>query len=483
MADTDWAEEADAQEILSKQVEELKVKELTPVQATVQVNPTETEDDEKPLTSAERSWLQKHLRQSLVRNEQKLEIQQQDPNSPLYSARTFEELNLRPQLKSGIYQMGFNHPSKIQATALPMLLDDPPQNMIAQSQSGTGKTAAFVLTMLSRVSLSDKYPQCICLSPTFELALQTGKTIEEMGKNLEGLSVAYAVRHNKVQRGTLIPSQIIIGTPGTMLDWCIKKKVVDMKRIKVFVLDEADVMIDTQGFKDMSIKLKNQLDQDSCQVLLFSATYDPKVMSFAKSVVRRPNIIKLRRDEETLDNIKQYYVKCNSPEAKYEALNNLMTVITVGQGMIFCHTKKTASWLAAKMKEERYIVALLSGDLESVERAQVLKRFKSGKERWLVTTNVCSRGIDIEQMSLVVNFDLPVSFAGRADCETYLHRIGRTGRFGKSGVAINFVTTENDMRILHDIETHFNKKIICLNDTEDYDEMKTKIHGQESGDW
>jgi len=247
----------------------------------------------------------------------------------------------------------------------------------------------------------------------------------------------------------------------------------------VFVLDEADVMIDTQGFKDMSIKLHKELDLDTCQVLLFSATYDDEVMRFAKRVVLRPNIIRLRRDEETLDCIKQYFVKCRDIEHKYEALTDLFGILSVGQGIIFCHTKRTAAWLAKKMTSHKYVVSLLTGDLDVVERATVLKRFKSGKERWLVTTNVCSRGIDVEQVTLVINFDLPRSYNGGADCETYLHRIGRTGRFGKSGVAINFVETQQDQIMLKEIEKHFNKDIIGLHDTTDCDEMEKKLLGEE----
>lgn len=430
---------------------------------------------EKDLTAAEKSLLRKELRDSLVKNNQKLEVQQQDPTSPLYSAKTFEELPLSKELIKGIYTMGFNHPSRIQETALPMLLASPPENMIAQSQSGTGKTAAFVLTLLSRIDLNKRYPQCICLSPTYELALQTGKTIEEMGKFLKGLSVAYAVRNNRVQRNTQIPSQIVIGTPGTMMNWCLKQRVVDMKKISVFVLDEADVMMDTQGFQDMSIRLNKELKHDSCQVLLFSATYEEHVMEFAKRIVKRPNIIRLRRDEETLDNIKQYYVRCRDPEHKYRALTGLSSVLAVGQGIIFCHTKKMAAWLAQKMTEDKYVVCLLSGDLEVMDRAAILKRFKSGQEKWLVTTNVCSRGIDVEQVTLVINFDMPITSKREADCETYLHRIGRTGRFGKSGVAVNFITTDRDWEIMKEIEKHFNKEIIQLNDTEDYDEMQEKL--------
>ena len=210
MADENWAEEADKQEDLSKKVEALNIKkelnkgdgrgdtkEQDSTNGNSEALNKNDENYEKPLTQEESSLLKKMLHDKLVQNNQELEVQQRDPNSPLYSVKKFEELNLRKELLEGIYAMGFNRPSKIQETALPLLVRSPPENMIAQSQSGTGKTAAFVLTMLSRIDTTKHYPQCLCLSPTYELALQTGKVVETMGKFLPNLRVAYAVRGNR----------------------------------------------------------------------------------------------------------------------------------------------------------------------------------------------------------------------------------------------------------------------------------------------
>ncbi|XP_020757143.1 ATP-dependent RNA helicase DDX19A isoform X3 [Odocoileus virginianus] len=345
-----------------------------------------------------------------------------------------------------------------------------PQNLIAQSQSGTGKTAAFVLAMLSRVEPAERYPQCLCLSPTYELALQTGKVIEQMGKFHPELKLAYAVRGNKLERGQKISEHIVIGTPGTVLDWCSKLRFIDPKKIKVFVLDEADVMIATQGHQDQSIRIQRMLPRN-CQMLLFSATFEDSVWKFAQKVVPDPNIIKLKREEETLDTIKQYYVLCNSRDEKFQALCNIYGAITIAQAMIFCHTRKTASWLAAELSKEGHQVALLSGEMVVEQRAAVIERFREGKEKVLVTTNVCARGIDVEQVSVVINFDLPVDKDGNPDNETYLHRIGRTGRFGKRGLAVNMVDSKHSMNILNRIQEHFNKKIERL-DTDDLDEIE-----------
>ncbi|CAO2628881.1 ATP-dependent RNA helicase DDX19A [Lemmus lemmus] len=366
--------------------------------------------------------------------------------------------------------MGLNHPSKIQENALPLMLAEPPQNLIAQSQSGTGKTAAFVLAMLSQVEPANRYPQCLCLSPTYELALQTGKVIEQMGKFYPELKLAYAVRGNKLDRGQKVSEQIVIGTPGTVLDWCSKLKFIDPKKIKVFVLDEADVMIATQGHQYQSIRIQRMLPRN-CQMLLFSATFEDSVWKFAQKVVPDPNIIKLKREEETLDTIKQYYVVCNNREEKFQALCNLYGAITIAQAMIFCHTRKTASWLAAELSKEGHQVALLSGEMMVEQRAAVIECFREGKEKVLVTTNVCARGIDVEQVSVVINFDLPVDKDGNPDNETYLHRIGHTGRFGKRGLAVNMVDSKHSMTLLNRIQEHFNKKIERL-DTDDLDEIE-----------
>nr|XP_005894385.1 PREDICTED: ATP-dependent RNA helicase DDX19A isoform X4 [Bos mutus] len=443
MATDSWALAVDEQEAAVKsmsnlQIKEEKVKPDTNGVIKTNATPEKTDEEEKEDRAAQ-SLLNKLIRSNLVDNTNQVEVLQRDPNSPLYSVKSFEELRL-------------------------------PQNLIAQSQSGTGKTAAFVLAMLSRVEPAERYPQCLCLSPTYELALQTGKVIEQMGKFHPELKLAYAVRGNKLERGQKISEHIVIGTPGTVLDWCSKLKFIDPKKIKVFVLDEADVMIATQGHQDQSIRIQRMLPRN-CQMLLFSATFEDSVWKFAQKVVPDPNIIKLKREEETLDTIKQYYVLCNSRDEKFQALCNIYGAITIAQAMIFCHTRKTASWLAAELSKEGHQVALLSGEMVVEQRAAVIERFREGKEKVLVTTNVCARGIDVEQVSVVINFDLPVDKDGNPDNETYLHRIGRTGRFGKRGLAVNMVDSKHSMNILNRIQEHFNKKIERL-DTDDLDEIE-----------
>ncbi|KAJ4923852.1 hypothetical protein JOQ06_028107 [Pogonophryne albipinna] len=400
-----------------------------------------------PPDLAEQSLLNKLIRRSLVRNRNQVEVLQRDPSSPLFSVKTFEELRLKPELLRGVYCLGFNRPSRIQENALPMMLAQPPQNLIAQSQSGTGKTAAFSLAMLSHVKPENHWTQCLCIAPTYELALQIGQVMEQMGKFCPEVTLTYAVRGNRMQRGVRLQQHVVIGTPGTLLDWCSKYRIIDPKLISMFVLDEADVMIATQGHRDQSIRIHRLLPKE-CQMLLFSATFEDSVWGFAEKVVPDPNIIRLRREEETLDTIKQFYILCREEEEKFSALCDLYGGLTVAQAMIFCR--------------EGHQVALLSGELTVEQRADVIQRFRTGKEKVLVTTNVCSRGIDVEQVTLVVNFDLPVDMEGNADNETYLHRIGRTGRFGRRGFAVNMVDSERSMELIRQIERHFNRSISRL---------------------
>jgi len=504
MADDDWAKAVDNQESsvdLSSQVKNLNLANKSPSilpptsngvtvapvapaaptapSTTTPAAPADDWDDEREAApekvpdSAAMSLLNKKVQTQLyeLKNDT-IEIQRKDPNSPLYSVRSFEEMHLKPEILKGVYAMEYNHPSKIQETAIPSLLADPPINMIAQSQSGTGKTAAFSVAMLSRVDPNLQYPQAVLLSPTYELALQTGKVIETMGKYYTNFSIEYAIRGNMKPRGTKLTAQIVVGTPGTMLDWAQKFKFFDMKKVRVFVLDEADVMIDTQGHHDQSIRLHRLLDARNCQQLLFSATYTPQVMTFAERVVVDPLIIRLRREEESLDNIRQYYIECQNINDKHNAIANLYGTITIGQCIIFCHTRKSASWLAGKLSEEGHRVGMLSGELNIEQRAAVINRFRAGNEKILITTNVSARGIDVAQVTVVINFDLPIVHETKEpDYETYLHRIGRTGRFGKKGLAINMVDSPKSRADLDKIRQHFGKTIEKL-DAEDIDEIE-----------
>ncbi|KAI9332895.1 P-loop containing nucleoside triphosphate hydrolase protein [Zopfochytrium polystomum] len=379
-----------------------------------------------------------------------------DPTNPLYTGiSTFEALGLHPDLLKGLYAMGFTRPSKIQEKALPLLLATPPRNMVGQSQSGTGKTAAFALTILSRVDPTSPTTQAICLAPARELARQIMDVIREMGK-YTSVTSAFAIK-DSVERGSAINAHIVVGTPGTVTD-LIKRRQLDPRNVKIFVLDEADNMLDQQGLGDQSIRVKTFMPR-TCQIILFSATFTEVIRQFATRFAPNANMISLKREELSVDGIRQLYMDCKNEQHKTEVLMAIYGLLVVGQSIIFVRRKDKAEQLTREMNREGHAVILLHGGLDSVERDRAMDDFRSGKCKVLITTNVLARGIDILQVNLVINFDMPLDAAGRPDPETYLHRIGRTGRFGRTGVSINFVHDQRSYEEMKAIETHFGREI------------------------
>ncbi|KAK0547014.1 RNA helicase required for poly(A+) mRNA export [Tilletia horrida] len=396
--------------------------------------------------------------------------QQADPNSPLYSAKTFEQLGLHEDLLKGIYAMKYQKPSKIQERALPLLLQNPPRNMIGQSQSGTGKTAAFTLTMLSRIDYSIKKPQAIALAPSRELARQTMDVVQEMGK-FTPVTTAYAIP-DAVKRGDTVDAQLIVGTPGKLTE-LIKSRALDTTHVKVFVLDEADNMLDQQGLGEQSIRVKNMLPK-SCQLVLFSATFPDHVRDFAARIAPSANEIRLRQEELSVEGIKQFYMDCKNEEHKYDVLVELYNLLTIGQSIIFCGRRETADQIAKRMSAEGHKVDSLHGKLDSKARDRTIDEFRDGKIKVLIATNVISRGIDIQQVTLVINYDMPLTQNNMPDAETYLHRIGRTGRFGRKGVSINFVHDKKSWEHMNAIETLLKCNITRVS-TDDLEAMEKTI--------
>ncbi|XP_055925296.1 ATP-dependent RNA helicase DDX19A-like isoform X2 [Argiope bruennichi] len=430
------------------------------------IGPPSKRAPQKP-NSISMSLMQKLIRTHLIdtSNRIDLEIRKIDTNSPFYSVKSFEDFNLRPELLKGVYSMGFNGPSRIQERVLSLLTADPPQNLIAQSQSGTGKTIAAIIAALHRVDSNLHYPHVLMLSPIFEFAVRTGKVAKKMAQFCPNIEVRFAIRGENLERGHRITEQLLIGTPGKVFDWAVRYRFFDLKRIQLFVLDVADLMITTQGHEDQSIRIHKQLSKD-CQKMLFATAFSDELMNFAKHIAPDPVIIRLKKEEEILNNIKQYYTVCKSPEVKYEALDSLCGALCFVRIVIFCNIKRTAAWLVGKMTEEGHDMALLTGELAVEQRMNALNRFREGKEKILITTNAYASAIDVEQVAVVINYDLPVHFKGDADCEAYLHRIGRTGRFGKTGLVINLIDGGESMAILEQIESHFGKKINEIDDNE-----------------
>ncbi|WVO18517.1 ATP-dependent RNA helicase DBP5 [Cryptococcus depauperatus] len=390
--------------------------------------------------------------QGLITNDFQVEVKladlQGDPNSPLYSVQSFKELNLHDDLMKGIIAAGFQKPSKIQEKALPLLLANPPRNLIGQSQSGTGKTAAFTLNMLSRVDPNIPTPQAICITPSRELARQTQEVVDKMGQFTQ-VGTFLAVP-GSWSRNTRITKQILVGTPGTLVDMLMRgSRILDSRQIRVLVLDEADELIAQQGLGEQTFRIK-QLLPPTVQNVLFSATFNDDVQEFAQRFAPEANQIFLRKEEITVDAIRQLYLECDSEEQKYEALSALYDCLVIGQSIVFCKRKVTADQIAERLISEGHAVASLHGDKQSHERDAILDGFRNAETKVLITTNVIARGIDIPQVNMVVNYDVPERGPNAGpDIETYIHRIGRTGRFGRKGCSVIFT---HDYRSKADVE-------------------------------
>ncbi|EGD84341.1 ATP-dependent RNA helicase DBP5 [Trichophyton rubrum D6] len=404
---------------------------------------------------------------------------QADPNNPLYSIKSFEELGLDEAVLRGLRQMRFSRPSKIQERALPLLMSNPPQNMIGQSQSGTGKTAAFVLNVLSRLEVTPEMinvPQALILAPSRELARQIVGVVQVMGSFIEGLKIATLVPM-ETNRNQPVEASLVVGTPGTVQDF-IRKRLFNTQHVKVLVLDEADNMLDQQGLGDQCIRMKSSLPKTT-QIVLFSATFPDSVVRYAHKFAPNANQLTLKHEELTVEGIKQLYLDCDSTEHKYEILVKFYGLLTIGSSIIFVKTRASAVEIERRMVEEGHTVVSLTGGVEGQKRDEVIDSFRKGTAKVLITTNVLARGIDVQTVSMVINYDIPELHAPGAgeriaDPQTYLHRIGRTGRFGRVGVAVSFVSNKEEWTMLMDIQKYFGTDIMRV-DSRDWDEVEDVV--------
>ncbi|KAI1773382.1 DEAD-domain-containing protein [Hypoxylon cercidicola] len=398
----------------------------------------------------------------------------QDTDNPLGSVHTFEELGLPAEVLKGLTAMRFQKPSKVQEKALPLMLANPPRNMIAQSQSGTGKTAAFVTTVLSRVdhSKSDQ-PQALLLAPSRELARQIEMVIGHIGQFLPNLGISAAIP-GQIPRDGRVDKTIVVGTPGTVMD-LIRRRQFDVSHLRVLVIDEADNMLDQQGLGDQCTRVKNMLPKN-IQILLFSATFPDKVMKYATAFAPNANQIKLRVQELTVKGISQMYMDCPSESDKYEILCKLYGLMNIGSSIIFVKTRESANQIQQRMVNDGHKVSVLHGAYEGNERDALLEEFRSGKSKVLITTNVLARGIDVSTVSMVINYDIPMKGMGDAmhDTETYLHRIGRTGRFGRVGVSITFISDKKSFDALNAIAKDLEIDLVALK-PDDWDETEMLV--------
>ncbi|KAJ3751007.1 DEAD-domain-containing protein [Lentinula detonsa] len=361
----------------------------------------------------------------------------------------FDDMNLNPKLLRGIYAYGFERPSAIQQRAIMPVIKE--HDVIAQAQSGTGKTATFSVSILQRIDPDLKTTQAIILAPTRELALQTHKVVVALGDYMDVTSLACVGGANLREDMATLRSgvQVIVATPGRLLDM-IKRGAIKSDHAKILCLDEADEML-SQGFKDQIYEVFQLLPGDM-QVLLFSATMPSDMLELSSKFMRDPIRILVKKDELTLEGIKQFYIAIEKEDWKLDTLCDIYDTISVSQSVIFCNSRRKVDWLTEMMESREFTVSAIHGDMDQKQRTAIMSSFKSGATRVLITTDLLARGIDVQQVSLVINFDLPVSK------ENYIHRIGRGGRFGRKGVAINFVT-DRDVATLRELEKFYNTQI------------------------
>lgn len=374
--------------------------------------------------------------------------------TPLRIFNTWDELDIHPDLLRGIYAYGFEKPSPIQSKAIDPIKQG--RDIIAQAQSGTGKTAAFTVGALSQVNISERSNQVLIMAPTHELAQQIYTVISSLSDMMTGLRIKTIIGGSSIDDDAKdmrenVP-HIIVGCPGRVYDM-IRRRHINASKFKLVILDEADEML-SAGFKEQVYNIFQNLNTD-VQLALFSATLPNNIFQITNKFMRDPIKICVKAESLTLEGIKQYFVAIEDDRQKYLTLKDLYQYISVSQCIIYANSVKRVTDLYDAMKEDNFPVCCLHSSMDKSEREKAFKDFRTGSARVLISSNVTSRGIDIQQVSVVINFDLP------KDIHTYLHRIGRSGRWGRKGTGINFIT-RRDIGKMKEIESYYGTQIVEL---------------------
>lgn len=392
---------------------------------------------------------------------------------------SFEDLELSDVLMRGIFSYGFEQPSPIQAKSIRPVMSG--RDIIAQAQSGMGKTGAFTIGTLSRVDENVNATQAIILAHTRELALQIDTVFRQISTHtnirinmcLKGIPV-----HENIEKLSGVKGgkpHIIIGTPGRILDMLKRRDmttghpIINQSAIRMLVVDEADEILGTTnesmqrannqqhgedrkpGFLDQIYTIFQYMPRD-IQVCLFSATMSPEFFELTKKFMREPIKVLVKTEELTLDGIKQYYIDVEENKFKFDTLCELYGLLTINQSIIYCNSMRSVEYLTNMLQKNNFMVSCIHGQMTPIERELTMSDFRSGKSRVLVSTDLLSRGIDVQQVSVVINYDIPTKI------ESYLHRIGRSGRYGRKGVAINFMTRFDNSRVKN-IEQYYSTQI------------------------
>lgn len=365
----------------------------------------------------------------------------------MHEIKRWDEIDIEKNLLRGIFAYGFETPSPIQKKAILPLMEG--RDVIAQAQSGTGKTAAFSIGALSKIDVKLNETQVIILSPTRELTIQTATVVKGLGVMIEGLRVqsifggsSYEETGSFLKR---LEPHIICGCPGRVHDLMRRDKI-NTRTVKMVVLDEADEML-SSGFKEQVYNIFSNFNEN-VQVALFSATIPSHLYSIIDLIMRNPVKIIVKNEMLTLEGISQFYVAVDDDRQKYATLKHIFSFISMSQCIIYCNSVKRVADLNEAMQEDGFPVCCIHSNMDKKEREKAFNDFKTGQSRVLISSNVTARGIDIQQVSIVINFDLPKCI------HNYLHRIGRSGRWGRKGVGINFVT-RRDVYKMREIEQHY----------------------------
>ena len=385
-----------------------------------------------------------------IKNDNLFPSEMTDIQDDVKAYETFDEMGLSEELSRGIYTYGFEQPSKIQQLAIVQMKER--HDILAQSQSGTGKTGAFTIGALSAVDSTIKAPQVLVICPTRELSQQTERVAKSIG-NYMGLKVLSATGGNQLRADIQAlkgGAQFVVGTPGRIFDLICRGEL-SVEQMRYVILDEADQMLEDL-FADQIKAILNNKFPPTTSLALFSATMPDNVLEIAETYLNKPTRILLPPDEVTLDGIKQYYVQLEREDWKLPVLLDLYQQITVNQALIYVNKRQKAEWLAKQLSAHGFTLEFIHGEMDVAERKKRMEDFRSGQTRVLISTDLLARGIDVQQVSLVINYEMPIQR------ENYVHRIGRSGRYGKKGAAINLVYGD-EMNAVKEIESHYSTTI------------------------
>jgi len=366
---------------------------------------------------------------------------------------SFENMGLKENLLRGIFSYGFEKPSVIQQKAIVPFAKG--KDVIAQAQSGTGKTATYAVGILNQIDDKRRETQALILVPTIPLAKQVGSVVKCLSVHTDvtsavcvgGTNMSESIK--ELKQGV----HVVTGTPGRVLHM-IEIGALDTSKVRVFALDEADEML-SKGFEEGIRQIFRTLPAEA-QVGLFSATLPEECLELTNQFMRNPVNILVKREELTLQGITQFYVNCERQDFKYEVLCELYTELSIAQAVIFVNTKRGVDWLTNQMTKDHFTISAIHSGLQPEERDAVMRDFRTGKSRVLISTDLLARGIDVQGVSVVINYDLP------KNKENYLHRVGRSGRFGRKGLAINLIGGPGELRDLRELERFYDTQIEAM---------------------